>query len=119
MYHCNNCGALMEDCYRKKHSETHSETSPTTYEEWETEHCIECGSEDIEETFPCYLCGEEKAYQLRGEEWICDDCIGEVENIVRKSVLDVLGLSERYTCRDKEVVKWILADVIEEMGVDA
>lgn len=117
MYYCHYCGAMNNECEYVRHTESHNETDPTSYEEWYTKHCVYCGSEDIEETKECYLCGEYEAYPIKGEEYLCTDCISKVEQVARKSILEIMGFADKHSNADKDTVRYILADILDDLGV--
>lgn len=111
---CNYCGKIFDECDRIKVREIHTETDPTSVEEWTENLCPYCGNDDLEETFECEVCGEKTAYRSVGDVWLCNECIKDIERIARDAISNVESLSALSGFLSRSDVCRILVDIIEE-----
>lgn len=78
---CNSCNQIVDEEYIEE-SESHTELDPVGWfypsEEYETEVCSECGSDDLEEPGECIICGE----PCDPDKEICPDCEGQIDSEV-------------------------------------
>lgn len=77
---CNDCGAVMENEEAAvRIIEPHSELDGCPVEILYENHCICCGSTDLDEAAECSVCGEMVSVGDLDEDDVCSICRGECD----------------------------------------